>query len=138
MQLVDGTIEWTSPTGRSYRSTPDGAELFDDIAKAMPTPRPRHYRQDRARRIAAARAELAATRAANKETRRINHARATEIDQRKWRNEMRFKLFLFKGTPSTSPACTWVNDPHENETITADWKPPPETPTTEHDEEPPF
>ena len=24
---------------------------------------------------------------------------------------MRDMLFLFKGTPSTSPYCTWVNDP---------------------------
>ncbi|HYZ67409.1 MAG TPA: DUF222 domain-containing protein, partial [Mycobacterium sp.] len=27
-QLADGTIVWTSPTGRIYRTTPDGPELF--------------------------------------------------------------------------------------------------------------
>ncbi|MET0897968.1 MAG: HNH endonuclease, partial [Mycobacterium sp.] len=79
----------------------------------------------------------AAKRAANAETRRINKARADEIEGRRWRNEMRFKLFLFKGTPSTSPFCRWVNDPDENETITADWKPPPLPPPNE-DDEPPF
>ncbi|MET0900813.1 MAG: HNH endonuclease, partial [Mycobacterium sp.] len=136
-QFVDGSIVWTSPTGRSYRSTPDGAELFDDIAKALPAPRrPGSYR-DHATRIAAARAAMAAKRAANTETRRINRARADEIEGRRWRNEMRFKLFLFKGTPSTSPFCRWVNDPDENETITADWRPPPREPTTDCDE-PPF
>ncbi|MET0896447.1 MAG: DUF222 domain-containing protein, partial [Mycobacterium sp.] len=75
-QFVDGSIVWTSPTGRSYRSTPDGAELFDDIATALPAPRrPGSYR-DHATRIAAARAAMAAKRAANAETRRINKARA--------------------------------------------------------------
>ena len=32
-------------------------------------------------------------------------------------------LFLFKGTPSTSPFCTWVNDPREPEELPADWTP---------------
>ena len=137
VQWPDGTVVWTSPTGRGYRCTPDGAELFDDIANALPEPRRRNRRREKAKRIAAARAGMAAKRAANEEIRYLNRARAREIDDRQWRNEVRFKLFWFKGTPSTSPACKWVNDPDEDETITADWKPPPLPPTTEYDE-PPF
>ncbi|OBF17809.1 hypothetical protein A5727_11275, partial [Mycobacterium sp. ACS4331] len=30
-QLADGTIMWTSPTGRTYTTTPAGAELFPDL-----------------------------------------------------------------------------------------------------------
>ncbi|MFA5709912.1 MAG: HNH endonuclease, partial [Mycolicibacterium sp.] len=70
-------------------------------------------------------------------TQQLNHARAQEIDLRQWRNEVRRRLHLLKGTPSTSPYCTWVNDPPENPTITANWQPPPQTPTTDPDE-PPF
>ncbi|CAJ1496838.1 HNH endonuclease signature motif containing protein [[Mycobacterium] burgundiense] len=138
-QCRDGTIEWTSPTGRIYRSTPEGAELFADIHTACttPAPLPRNHRRDKTRRTAHARAGLAAKRATNAETLRINRARAHEIEMRQWRNEVRHKLFLLKGTPSTSPWCTWVNDPPENETITADWKPPPPPPPTDNDE-PPF
>ncbi|MDF2823660.1 MAG: hypothetical protein K0R68_1068 [Mycobacterium sp.] len=137
-QLPDGTRHWTSPTGRTYRSTPDGADLFDDIAAAMTPPAPRrsNHHRDKTRRIAATRAGLAAKRAANTEIQRINRARAWEIDLRQWRNNFRFMNFLFTGTPSTSPACTWVNDPDED-TITADWKPPPHKPHT-HYNEPPF
>ncbi len=36
---------------------------------------------------------------------------------------MRDMLFLFKGTPSTSPFCRWVNDPREPEELPADWQP---------------
>jgi hypothetical protein len=139
-QLPDGTIEWTSPTGRTYRSTPDGAQLFDDIAAACtprPWRRPRDPRAEKATRTAAARAGAAAKRAANAETRRVNRARAKEIADRIRRNEMRFKLFFFKGTPSTSPFCTWVNDPDEDEHISADWRPPP-LPERSEDDEPPF
>jgi hypothetical protein len=137
-QLPDGTIIWTSPTGRVYRSTPAGAELFDDLtACTAPTPRRSNHRLDKAARTAAARAGMAATRAANTETRRINRARAHEIDGRTWRNHVRDTLLLFKGAPSTSPACPWVNNPYEDEHITADWRPPP--PPPEHDDdEPPF
>ncbi|SPM40031.1 13E12 repeat-containing protein [Mycobacterium numidiamassiliense] len=27
-QLLDGTVIWTSPTGRTYRTSPAGADLF--------------------------------------------------------------------------------------------------------------
>jgi hypothetical protein len=36
---------------------------------------------------------------------------------------MRDMLFTFKGAPSTSPFCTWVNDPREAEELPADWRP---------------
>jgi hypothetical protein len=36
---------------------------------------------------------------------------------------MRDMLFLFKGTPSTSPFCTRVNDPWEPEELPPDWIP---------------
>ncbi len=36
---------------------------------------------------------------------------------------MRDMLFAFKGAPSTSPFCTWVNDPREPEELPADWTP---------------
>jgi hypothetical protein len=136
---ADGTIEWSSPTGRIYRSAPDGAELFDDIAAACrPAPRrPRDRLKDKARRTHAARAGMAAKRAANAETLRVNQARAREIDQRTWRNHIRFLLLLFKGKPSTSHACPWVNNPDEDEHISADWKPPPQPPKTD-DDTPPF
>ncbi|BBZ02867.1 hypothetical protein MCHIJ_23040 [Mycolicibacterium chitae] len=137
-QHHDGTIEWTSPTGRVYRSTPDGAELFPDIAAcAAPAPLPRNRHAEKTRRTLLARAGMAAKRATNIETQQLNHARAQEIDLRQWRNEVRRRLHLLKGTPSTSPYCTWVNDPPEDPTITADWRPPPQTPTTDPDE-PPF
>jgi hypothetical protein len=42
---------------------------------------------------------------------------------RKFRNHMRDMLFLFKGAPSTSPFCRWVNDPREPEELPADWQP---------------
>jgi hypothetical protein len=101
-QPPDGTIEWTSPTGRIYRSTPDGAELFDDIADACTprNPQGRNHRRDKTRRTAAARAAMAAKRSANAETLRINRARAQEIDERKWRNNFRNMLFLFKAHPA--------------------------------------
>ncbi|CAN5524816.1 HNH endonuclease signature motif containing protein [soil metagenome] len=144
VQCPDGTIEWTSPTGRTYRCTPDGADLFDDIAKACTPAKPRRVprqgkdrHKEKARRTAQARAGMAAKRTTNAETRRINRARAREIDQRKWRNSVRFKLFWFKGTPSTSPFATWVNHPDEDEHISATWRPPP-APQSSTDDTPPF
>ncbi|BBY29549.1 HNH endonuclease signature motif containing protein [Mycolicibacterium sediminis] len=139
-QLADGTIVWTSPTGRQYRSTPDGAELFDGIAAAcgMPRPRKRNRRREKAARIAAARDGMHAKRAANEQTLVLNRARYAEIDIRKWRNDMRRTLLNLKGgRPSVSPWCTWVNDPREDERISADWRPPERDPD-ETPEEPPF
>jgi hypothetical protein len=135
-QHTDGTITWTSPTGRTYTSTPDGADLFDDVAAALRPPRDRT--SVRAARTAAARAGMAAKRAANADTRALNRARAHEIDIRTWRNNMRRARIVFKGGhPSTSPYCPWANEPLEDEHIGADWKPPPPPMDTTGDD-PPF
>ncbi|BBZ34325.1 HNH endonuclease signature motif containing protein [Mycolicibacterium confluentis] len=163
-QQGDGTIVWTSPTGRTYTTTPAGAELFPDLLGPPPAPdllgappapdlfgpppapdlfgpppppRRRHRQRDKARRHTHARAQLTAHRPRNAEQRRLNAARRQEIDQRQWRNHMRRMLHLFKGTPSTSPWCTWVNDPPEPETLPPDWQPPP-PPPIDDTEEPPF
>jgi hypothetical protein len=53
-------------------------------------------------------------------TKRANHTGA-QIPK----PHARDMLFLFKGTPSTSPYCTWVNDPREPEELPPDWKPDP-------------
>ena len=34
-QLPDGTIVWTSPTGRVYKTTPDGYDLFPQLREAV-------------------------------------------------------------------------------------------------------
>ena len=139
-QLPDGTIMWTSPTGRIYRTTPGGLELFPQMRPACgaPKPRKRSRSREKALRIARARSKIRDQRPVNAETRRINRARKQEIADRKWRNHMRKMLILFKGTePSTSPWCTWVNDPLEPEELPPDWKPPP-APPHQLDDEPPF
>ena len=139
-QLLDGTIVWTSPTGRVYRTSPHGYDLFPQLRPACraPTPRRRGHSQDKAKRIAHARSRLRDQRPVNAETRRVNRARKQEIADRKWRNHMRKMLILFKGgEPSTSPWCAWVNDPCEPEQLPPDWKPPPFAPQT-LDDEPPF
>jgi len=48
-KIPDGTIVWTSPTGREYRSTPAGYDLFTQLraACAAPTPRKRSRSKDR-------------------------------------------------------------------------------------------
>jgi hypothetical protein len=129
-----------SPTGRVYRTTPAGADLFPQLrpACAAPTPRKHNHRHEKAARTALARRKLNAQRPVNAELRRINGARRHEIDIRKWRNNMRRTLLILKGGhPSTSPYCTWVNQPPEDEHITADWQPPPPPPADDNDE-PPF
>ncbi len=139
-QLPDGTIIWTSPTGREYRSTPAGYDLFPQMRPACraPQPKKRNRSRDKALRIARARSTIREQRPINAETRRINHARRQEIDLRKWRNRMRKMKILFKGNePSTSPWCTWVNEPFEPEELPPDWKPPAPSPH-ELDDEPPF
>ena len=59
----------------------------------------------------------------NEARQRLEHARKGEIAARKFRNHMRDTLFLFKGRPSTSPFCRWVNDPREPEELPPDWTP---------------
>jgi Domain of unknown function (DUF222) len=106
-QLADGTVEWTSPTGRIYRTFPAGADLFPQPrgpACAAPQPMRRNRTKQRCLRISQARRHN-----------RLQTARNEEIAARKFRNHMRDKLFAFKGTPSTSPFCTWVNEAREPE-----------------------
>jgi hypothetical protein len=139
-QLPDGTIIWTSPTGRVYRTVPGGPELFPQMrapACTEPAPRRRNHSRERAARIARARKKIREQRPVNAAQRRVNRARRQEISDRKWRNNMRDLLLLFKGKPSTSPWCTWVNDPYEPEELPPDWEPPPQPPPTP-DDEPPF
>ena len=138
-QLTDGTIIWTSPTGEVYRTTPGGADLFADFRKpacARPMPRRRNHAWDRKSRIARARGRNRTIRPVNDEVRRVRLARKDEIEARQFRNHMRRMLFLFKGKPSTSPFCIWVNDPIESEELPPDWQPPPKPPPLP--DEPPF
>jgi hypothetical protein len=139
-QLPDGTIVWTSPTGRTYRTTPSGFDLFPQLhqACAAPPPTKRNRSDEKAKRIARARDKLREQRPVNAETRRINYARKKEVAGRKWRNQSRRWLLFFKGKQeSTSPWCTWINDPFEPEELPPDWKPPPPDPQT-LDDDPPF
>ena len=138
-QLDDGTIVWTSPTGRQYRTTPAGFDLFPQLRQACraPTPRKRNHTKEKAKKVAAARARLREQRPVNAETRRVNYARKREIKQRKWRNQSRRWLLFFKGKQaSTSPFATWINDPFEPEYLPPDWQPPP--PAHPLDDDPPF
>jgi hypothetical protein len=140
-QLPDGTVVLTSPTGRVYRNTPAGAELFPQMRDpcAEPVPRKHSRRREKSARTALARRKLNALRAPNAETRRVNRARRQEIDLRMWRNNMRKTLLVFKGgEPSTSRWCSWVNDPPEDINIPADWVPPPPPPPTPGSDDPPF
>ncbi|MDT5010973.1 MAG: hypothetical protein QOH57_2590, partial [Mycobacterium sp.] len=142
VQHPDGTVVWTSPTGRTYRVAPAGAELFPQLRRracTAPTPHRNSRLLDKWARTQAARDTLKDLRPANAETRRINQARAKEIDQRQWRNTMRRTLLVLKGAPSTSPWCPWVNDPPEDEHISHDWQPPPRPqPPPDTDDTPPF
>jgi len=71
----------------------------------------------------------------NEAARRLEQARKQEIADRKFRKHMRDMLFLFKGKPSASPFCSWVNDPREPEELPPYWEPqpPPQLP-----DKPPF
>ncbi len=125
-QLVDGTVVWTSPSGRTYRTSPAGADLFPQPrgpACAAPAPNRRSRSQQRSARIANARKHNRDQRPINEARLRLEEAREEEIASRKFRNHMRDMLFLFKGAPSTSPFCTWVNDPREPEDLPPDWVP---------------
>ncbi|MEE6140052.1 HNH endonuclease signature motif containing protein [Mycobacterium sp. 050128] len=114
-QLGDGTVIWTSPSGRVYRTFPAGADLFPQPrgpACATPTP----VRRDRSQRR---RARISQARMHNRQQK----ARKEEVAARKFRNHMRDSLFAFKGASSTSPFCTWINEPREPEELPADWVP---------------
>jgi hypothetical protein len=138
-QLADGTVVWTSPTGRIYRTAPAGADLFPPRgpACAPPSPQRRTRSQYRSARITQARKHNRQQRPINEARARLEQARKQEIASRRFRNHMRDMLFLFKGTPSTSPYCTWVNDPREPEELPPDWVPDEPVPEPLPDD-PPF
>jgi hypothetical protein len=139
-QLPDGTVVWTSPTGQTYRTVPGGVDMFPDMAAPPPcrAPHPvrRNHARERTARIARIRTRNHIQRPINEAHRRLQEARRREIDHRKTRNRMRKTLFILKGRPSTSPFCTWVNDPLEPEELPPDWQPPPKPPPLP--DEPPF
>jgi hypothetical protein len=140
VQLADGTVIWTSPTGQTYRTTPGGIDLFPELrppACVAPKPIRRKRSRDRAARIARIRNKNRVQRPVNEAARRLEQARKREIRNRKERNRMRKTLILFKGRQvSTSPFCEWINDPFEAEELPPDWQPPPEPPPLPDD--PPF
>ncbi|UUO01589.1 HNH endonuclease [Mycolicibacterium novocastrense] len=138
-QLSDGTIVWTSPTGRTYRTSPGGFDLFPQMRPACdePPPRRRNRKRERAARVKRLRAQLVAQRPVNAEQRRRVRERRREIEGRRWRNRSRFLKIVFKGTePSRSPWCRWIDDPFEPEELPPDWEPPPPPPSDPDD--PPF
>lgn len=140
-QLSDGTIVWTSPTGRIYITTPDGPELFPQMrpACAAPKPRRRNRSREKAARIKRIRNKLQEQRPINAAQRRLDQARRQEIDLRKWRNNARrMRIVLKGGKPSSSPWCNWVNDPLEPEELEPDWKPPPPPQPPPQCDDPPF
>jgi hypothetical protein len=139
-QLADGTIVWTSPTGRVYRTTPLGSDLFASMQDACvaPKPRKRTRSREKAAQIRRTRNKLRAQRPVNAAQRRLDFARRQEIRHRKARNHMRAMLILFKGRePSKSPLCLWINEPFEPEELEPGWRPPPRPPELDCDD-PPF
>jgi hypothetical protein len=88
-----------------------------------PTPSLRRRSKRRSARIAVARRHNREQRPINEARRRLEDARRQELAECKFRNHMRDMLALFKGTPSTSPFCTWINDPREREELPPDWTP---------------
>lgn len=126
-QLPDGTVIWTAPGGRSYRTTPGGADLFGVFRGAdCREPSPPRRLPSRAARRERARARNRRLRPINEAGRRYDVARRRELQRIADRNHMRRLKRVFKGdAPSTSPWCTYVNDPMEPEELPADWSPPP-------------
>ncbi|TFV54090.1 HNH endonuclease [Mycobacterium sp. PS03-16] len=138
-QLPDATVVWTSPAGRRYTTLPGAADIFPTPQRpscAAPPPRRRNPIRQRTTRIARRRRKNRTLRPINAAYRHLTYQRRHEIDARQFRNEMRRKLIMFKGIQhSTSPLCTWVNDPFEPEDLPPDWQPPPQPDTPD---QPPF
>ncbi|HEU4361622.1 MAG TPA: HNH endonuclease signature motif containing protein, partial [Mycobacterium sp.] len=127
-QLADGTVIWTSPSGQTFTTAAGSVEVIPELADALSAtaerPLPQCCRsraRQRAAQVARGRRNNRMARAANE----LYAARRREIEDRKFRNHMRDMLFVFKGEPSTSPFCSWVDDPREPEQLPPDWVPPP-------------
>jgi hypothetical protein len=112
---------------RTYRTTPGGADLFGVFGRAdCREPSPPRRRPSRTARRERARARNRRLRPVNEAGRRYDFARRRELQRIADRNHMRRLKRLFKGdTPSTSPWCTYVNEPMESEELPDDWLPPP-------------
>ena len=139
-QLADGTVIWESPSGRTYATSPAGADLFPDLGRTshtQPVPAKRGRSKRRASRTARARKRNREQRPINEARTRLQEARKHEIEARRFRNHMRAMLVVLKGAPSTSPFCRWVNDPREPEELPADWRPETRPPDPLPDD-PPF
>ncbi len=133
-QLADGTIVWTSPLGKTYLTTPAGADLFPGLV------RPR--RPEDRKRVATARRHLNTHRHTSIYNRYRNQAAHEEIRVRCWRNQFRRFRVFFHGEstetkPSTSPYARFVNDPIEPEELPPNWQPPP-LELSDPDAPPPF
>lgn len=138
-QLADGTVIWTSPSGQVFRTAPGSVEMIPELTDALSTTAQRPLRKHCRSRASQRAAQVARNRRNNRLRSSANMryaARRREIEDRKFRNGMRDMLFLFKGKPSTSPFCRWINDPPEPEELPPDWQPPP-VPSPELDA-PPF
>ncbi|MEN4489943.1 hypothetical protein [Mycolicibacterium cosmeticum] len=97
---------------------------FPDGTCREPSP-PRRV-PSRAARRQRARARNRRLRPVDEAGRRYEFARRRELERIADRNHMRRLKRLFKGdVPSTSPWCTYVNEPMEPEELPDDWLPPP-------------
>ena len=134
-QLTDGTIIWTSPSGRTLTTRPGGVALFPALA-TLRSPEER-------KRVAAARKRLHPQRTTSTHNRYRNQAAREEIRQRRWRNDFRRHHVLFKGywfhdkPDNRSPYARFIANPIEPEPLEPGWQPPPQH-HTNPDEPPPF
>lgn len=105
---------------------PGGADLFGVFGRAhRREPSPPRRLPSRAPRRKRARARNRWLRPINEAERRYDFARRRELERIADRNHMRRLKRVFKGdAPSTSPWCTYVNEPMEPEELPDDWLPP--------------
>ncbi|BCI55888.1 hypothetical protein NIIDNTM18_51660 [Mycolicibacterium litorale] len=136
LQLPDGTVVWTSPTGRVYRTAPGGVELFPRLgppACVEPKPRRRNPSRERDRRIVRTREKNRALRPVNIAHRRLESARKHEIQNRKDGNRRRrTALLMARHRRSATPYLRWIDEPDQPEALPPDWRPP------QGPDEPPF
>ena len=130
-KFPDGTVIWTSPTGKVYPTSPGGTDLFPDMPRpACQEPKPirRNRSRERAARIARIRNRNVIHRPINEAHRRLQQARRREIDYRQTRNRMRKTLFILKGRPSTSPLLQLDQRPPRTRRAATRLATPPEPP----------
>lgn len=138
-QLPDGTVVWTSPTGRVFETRPGSAEVIPELVDALngTVQRPLLRRcADRAARRAARVARIRRENRVRLAGNDLHDRRRREIAERRSRNRMRDNLFLLSGRPNASPFCPWINDAYEPEQLPPDWEPSPSVVSIAED--PPF